>query len=248
MTSRFKRTLLSAGVLAAALSGCDATETGNPITQQTLALTARSSSDDVSLGDDSDASLRVESAWILLGDMRFVKSADCDRGSASRVDVEGPQALELVDNRDALDLELEAARYCRVRVRLEKAKDVSGAPAELEDHSIVLRGTRADDREFVVRSRRNFDLDLRSRGDGFDLTGARGAMILAFDVATWLEGVDLEGAEPSSNGAIEIDEQSDRTRLGAFEDNVKEAMELFRDRDRDSKLDDDDLDDSLAGG
>jgi hypothetical protein len=133
-------------------------------------------------------------------------------------------------------------------VRLEKAKDVSEAPSELDDNSIVLSGKRADDATFVVRSRRNYDLDLRARGDGFDLTGARGAMILAFDLATWLDGVELESAEANSNGVIEIDQDHDRTRLDAFEGNVKQAMELFRDRDRDSKLDDDDLDDSLAGG
>jgi hypothetical protein len=247
MTSRFRTGVFGAGLLAAAVSGCTATETGNPVTQQTLALTARSSSEDVSTGD-SGASLRVSSAWIVLGDMRFVKSADCDRGPASRVDVEGPQAIELVENRDALALELEAASYCRVRVRLDRAKDLSGAPADLDDHSVLLRGSRADDTELVLRSRRNFDLDLRARGEGFDLTGARGAMILAFDLATWLDGVDLENAEPDANGVIVIDDQADRARLGVFEDNVKQAMELFRDRDRDSKLDEDDLDDSLAGG
>jgi hypothetical protein len=234
-------------IAAAALSGCTATETGNPVTQQTLALTARSSSEDVSTGEDG-ASLTVDEAWIVLGDIRFVKSADCDRGPASRGDIDGPLAIDLVKGAETLRLELDSANYCRVRVRLEKAKDVTGAPAELEDRSIVLHGTRADGTAFVVRSRRNYDLDLRARGDGFSLADARGGMILAFDVATWLSGVDLEGATPSNGALIEIDDDHERARLDAFEDNVKRAMELFRDRDRDARLDDDELDDSLAGG
>jgi len=248
MSSRFPSIVLAGMVALPALSGCNATETGNPVTQQTLALTARSSSDEVATGDGSAAPLRVRSAWILLGDMRFVKSSDCDRGAGTRLDIEGPIAIELVGGRDPLELELEAASYCRVRVRLEKAKNVAGAPAELDDHSIVLRGTRADHTEFVVSSRRNYDLELRARADGFDLPNARGAMILGFDLATWLGGVELESAPASSNGTIEIDENGDPTRLDAFEEDVKQAMELFRDRDRDSQLDDDELDDPLAGG
>lgn len=237
-----------AGLLAAAaLSGCNATETGNPVTQQMLSLTARSSSEEVSTRDEG-AALTVSSAWIVLGDMRFVKSADCDRGAASRVDVEGPLAIDLVAAGEPVEFDLDSGSYCRVRVRLEKAKDVAGAPAELEDQSIVLHGTRADGTPFVVKSRRNYDLELRARGGGFSLEAARGGMILAFDVATWLEGVDIEGAAASDTGMIEIDADHDRARLDVFEDNVKQAMELFRDRDRDARLDDDELDDSLAGG
>src|SRR4051794_6399436 len=155
--------------MGALTAACNATETGNPVAQHTLALTSRSSSDTVSTSD-SGAAIRVTDAWIVLGDLRFIKSEDCDRGSSSRVDVEGPIAVDLVSDPDRLKLTLEAARYCRIRVRLEKSKDLAGAPADLEDQSIALRGERTDDgTSFELRSRSNFDLDLRARGDGFDL-------------------------------------------------------------------------------
>lgn len=228
--------------------GCNATETGNPVAGQTLALTARSSSDDVATGSSADAALNVSSALIVVSDMRFVQSADCDRGPGSRLDVEGPIAVDLVEKNEVLDLQLDAARYCRVRVRLNKDKDVSGAPSELEDHSILLQGERADGVSFTVVSRRSFDLELRARGDGFSLGTGKEAMILAFDLATWLDGVDLEGAAPDSSGAIEIDDDHDRERLDVFEDNVKQAMELFKDGNGNAKLDEGDLERVLASG
>lgn len=248
MIHRALQRVFAASLGAASLFGCNATETGNPVAGQTLALTARSSSDDVATGSTEDAALSVSSAWIVLGDMRFIQSADCDSGSASRVDVDGPIAIDLVKKPDVLDLELAATRYCRVRVRLDKAKDVAGAPSVLDDHSIVLEGERADGVSFSVRSRRNFDLELRARGDGFSLGTGKEAMILAFDVATWLDGVDLESATPDSNGSIAVDDDSDRDRLDVFEDNVKQAMELFKDDNRDSKLDRSELEDLLASG
>jgi hypothetical protein len=239
---------LVCSLVGVGLSACNATETGNPVTQQTLALEARSSNDDVSSGASSSASIRVESAWIVLGDMRFVSSADCDRGEGSRVDFKGPIAIDLVEQSDDLELMLDATQYCRVRVKLDKAKDVSGAPSELDDQSIVLQGTRADGTSFSVKSQRNFNLELRARGDAFSLAATRGSMILAFDLATWLDSVDLEGAAPDASGAIEVDDHNDKDRLDVFEDNVKRAMELYRDRDGNSKLDDDELGDPLAGG
>lgn len=230
------------------LCACVGTETGNPVAQQSLALETRSSSPDVSTDTRADASLHVSSAWISLGDLRFVESSDCEHGAGTRVDIDGPIAVELVEEHKQLDLHLTAAKYCRVRLRMDKAKDIAGAPSELEDHSIVVNGTRADGVSFSLRSKRNYALDLRARDDAFEVADAASDMILAFDLSAWLAGVDLAAALPNAAGVIAIDDGSERERLDVFEDNVKRAMELFRDRDGDAKLDDDELRHVLAGG
>src|ERR1700755_2897083 len=109
MTPRACKVWLAASVAAASVfTGCNATETGNPVAGQSLALTARSSSDDVATGSSDDAALSVASAWVVLGDMRFIQSDDCDKGSGSRVDVEGPIAIDLVKKPDVIDVQLAA--------------------------------------------------------------------------------------------------------------------------------------------
>ena len=238
--------LCGAGLPLAA--GCTATETGNPVAQQSLALSARSSQPDVALLSETDAALRVTSAWLVLGGLEFVQSADCDRGPSSRSDIDGPVAIELTSQPQPFELALDATRYCRVRVRLEKGKELSGAPAELEDHSIVLQGLRADGVAFALRSRRNFDLDLRARGAGFDLATVGDDLILAFDLASWLDGIDLSSALSVAGEVIAVDDDHGRDRLQLFEDNVERALELFRDHNGDKQLDEDDLREPLAGG
>jgi len=230
---------------------CNATETGNPVAEHRLALTARSSSDTVALGSAAPgAGLSVDEAWVVIGDIRFVQSADCDSGPEQQADVPGPQVLELIAQPAPIAFAVDEAAYCRVRVPLDRAEALDGAvPAELDDHAILIRGTRAADGvAFVLRSRQTREADIRSRDEPFTLERTSADLILAFDVGRWLEGVEIESASTGADGVVRIDDDSQRDRLDVFEENVEAAMELFRDDDGDGRLDAVESDTPLASG
>jgi len=240
--------LLAVLVAVALVASCTASETGNPVAERKMTLLARSSDDAVMLLDPVvDDGVSIEQAWIVLDDIRFESGAQCDDGDENEADIPGPIIVDLIDRPDPFELALPDAAYCRVRVRFDRAEALpAGAPSELEDAAIVLRGTRADGARFVIRSRREPEAEVRSRDEPFQLTHATASLILAFDIGRWLQGVDLEGAEPNADGVIQIDDDHDDDRLERFETNVEAAMDLFDDHDHDGSLDDDEDDNPLA--
>ena len=236
-------------VLAWLTAGCTATETGNPVAEVQLSLTAGSSTTEVGLGDAAGAQLQIEQAWVVLGDVRFVPSADCDAGGETRVEVPGPNAVDLIAAPTAFSFAVEDRDYCRVRVPLERAEEPpSGAPSELEDHSVVLLGSLRDGTPVLVRSRDKREADVRSRGMPFRLGDVEQDLLLVFDLGGWLEGVDLEGAELQEDGRLVVDDDSNRELLDAFEDNLRQSLELLRDLDRDGQVDDEERAERLASG
>ncbi|MDD9945235.1 MAG: hypothetical protein OXU20_29600 [Myxococcales bacterium] len=243
--------LLSYAAALAWVTGCAATETGNPVAMQRLALTAVSSAAQVQLEPGGNAEVLVEEAWIVLGDVRFIPGNDCDSGhdDAGRVDISGPTVVELLSDPAPLSFEVEDREYCRVRLPLERADEVPrSAPEALEDHAVVLIGSLADGTPFEVRSRDKREAEVRSRSEPFRLGGAEAGLLLAFDVGRWLEGLDLAGAEDDGDGRIVIDDDDNRDLLDQFEQNMREALELFRDLDEDGQLDDDERSNPLAVG
>jgi hypothetical protein len=58
-------------------------------------------------------------------------------------------------------------------------------------------------------------------------------LLLSFDVATWLDGIDLDGADRSADGSIVIDETHNTPLLTRFEANIDCSLELFIDLDDD---------------
>ena len=233
------------------MAGCAATETGNPVAEQRLALTAVSSAPAVQLDAGDGAEIVVREAWVVLGDVRFIPGSDCDSGDddEGRIDVPGPTVVELVAAPEPFVFDLEDRDYCRVRVPLERADEVPGAaPEALEDHAIVLLGSLADGTELEVRSRDKREAEVRSRTEPFRLGDAEASLLLAFDVGRWLDGLDLESAARDDDGRIVIDDDDNGELLDQLEENMREALELFRDLDDDGRLDDDERSTPLATG
>lgn len=231
-------------------ASCAVTETGNPPFAAQMALTADSSDPTVATVGNGSGALVVHETWVALGDIRFVRAEVCDEPGETEVDLPGPIVAELVAEPEVLFFEPGGGDYCRVRVPLERAEAPlpPGAPAELVDHSIVIRGERADRTPFLLASRINREADVRSRTGPFELDEASRAVVLAFDVALWFEGIDLSTAEVGGEGSIVVDETSNDDVLDAFEANAEHALRLFRDADEDGALDDDERSELLAEG
>lgn len=209
------------------------TETGNPELDVALRPTATSSDSKVAAAP----LWQVSGAWVLIDDVRLVEGDDCDAVGEVEHDAEGPFETDLLaDPPLTVHIPAVATDYCRLRVRLDPADGVADAPAELDDHSVLVEGSRGGV-PFVARSRRNFEVDLRSRSEPFPLAEGAADLLLAFDVGAWLG--DLGELAPGDDGVIRIDEDHDEA-LDRFEAAVESAMSLHDDVDGDGSLDDDD--------
>jgi hypothetical protein len=108
-------------------------------------------------------------------------------------------------------------------------------PDDLAMHSVLIVGLH-EGTPLRILSRARPELELRSMGAPLDLSGDDEVWILAFDVARWLEGIDLSSATPTPEGEIRIDADTEPELLQRFDDNLRRSLDLFRDRDGDGAL------------
>jgi hypothetical protein len=229
--------------LVALVAGCPITETGNPEFDARLSL--RATSTDPATVDIAapEGTTSVVSAWLAVDRVRFVRGAACDTPGDEEIEVPGPFVTDAAAPvADAITARLPSDDYCRVRMRLDAATDIGSAPDALLGHSILVTGARADGTPWQIRTTERFDAEVRAAGP-ITLSEASTSLIVAFDVATWLQGVDLGGATVGDDGVIHIEEDQNEALLELFEEQLEEAVELEHDSDDDGELDDDDTGD-----
>jgi hypothetical protein len=218
------------------LSACVGTEVGNPEDAQVdLVVTGyQRPADRAAL--TLDGGVRIDSAWLIIEELELREAATCE--DIGRTRLASPVALDLLAAPRPLGLVGAQTRYCRLELRIGRVASLpAGAPAELEDSSIVVRGARADGTPFVLRSR--LQERLRVRGD-FSLDADAVGLILAFALDRWLAPATLDAATPVG-GQILIDEDNNDAALSAFEAAVTSSADLFRDVNRDGSLQQEDL-------
>jgi len=239
-----KRALFAAAVLA--VSGCqegsdlgssgtgtgtDGTDVGNPVTVDL---------EFASYGRETAGAV-VERATVTVERIRLRPAANCEGGA--EIEIEGPFTLDLTSPSPLADLtglDLAGPAYCRF--------EMTWHPDETSDLAILVAGSAGGD-PFQIRSRRNDELRVEALDEaGFTIDAA--ALFVAFDMAAWLDGIDLASAERDAGGAIVVSDDSNQGLLDQFEANVESAIALFADGDGDGALDDDEHDDAdaLAAG
>jgi len=206
--------------------GSTGTDVGNPIEVE-LAFTAY----DLVAGE-----VVVDQASIAVERIRLRPADDCEGGA--EIELAGPFTLDLLDPEGLAGLPLDAEAWCRIEMTWHRD--------EATNTAIRVAGNAAGDR-FEIRSRRNDELRIEALDAG-GFTVDQAALFVAFDMAIWLDGVDLAGAERAQDGSIAVSEESNRDLLERFEGNVESASRLFADGDGDGALGDDEHDDSDALG
>lgn len=227
-------------LLSLVSSACDGTETGNPpLGAVQLALVAPDVPVPGALTADPVTGVRVDEVWVSIGRIKFVPGAQsCTEPGEADSDVREGLVAEVAAAENVFSLDLPPGDYCRVRVRLARADEAPAGAPDLLDQAVVVRGVRGDGVPFVIRSRGQPDVDLRSRGAPFALGGDDAALLLAFDARAWVAAIDLSAAE-LDDGVLVIDEDVNRELLPAFDRAIAEGLSLHDDRDRDHELSDD---------
>jgi len=173
----------------------------------------------------------------VLGDVTFVDNNRCAEPETADGHADGLGAGDHAPADGARTrFWLPIGQYCGLRVPLERAGGgglPDGAPEELRDHSIVLSGElpERDGAPFLIASARRDTLELIAEDGSFELGPDSARLLLAFDVAAWLEGVDLASAELDDDGRLLISDASHPELLELFERNLSGGIAVYLDPD-----------------
>ncbi len=195
---------------------------------------------------------RIDQALVAIERVRLSPGTDCEEGPTSEIDAEGPFVSDLVGVGFLATpprFEVDTGSYCALELAFHKldAVGTTGAPAELVGLSMLVRGVRADGVAFEIRSERGEEFELGASGGAFALGEGVQPLILAYELSSWIEAVDLDSL---SGDPVVVSPEENSERLDAFEQAVEDSARLFEDRDRDGELGDDESsdEDALADG
>lgn len=237
---------LAAASCAAALASFNAcaggSETGNPAVPTEIALSVRTSDAQLialnrGAGADAGAGGAVlREAWIAFGEAAFLDPDDCARFGELEVFGETLVIADLAHAGALLAIDARADGHCGLVVPLPARNPLvpAGAPQELANHSVVLKGERADGTSFLLTLPEHDELELAALGGS--LAPLEHRLLLSFDIAAWMRGVDLEGAEVGGDGVIHIDPRQNNALLDRFEENLECSLELYSDGDEDGTV------------
>lgn len=222
-------------LLIGGLTACAGTETGNPSFDGTLSYnTHTTDASRVALLQADPGVLVVDNAWLVLGDVGFVQGAMCDADARAAQHATG---LGVGDHATPAAAEtafmLSEGRYCGVHLPFVHPPEVLPAdlPSEIAGHSVLIDGTLADGRRFLLSSAFEGDVFLSALDGSFELDALSSNVLVGFDVAIWLGALDWQSATEESDGSVVVDETHNQDLRIAFEDNLALGMSLYRDDD-----------------
>jgi hypothetical protein len=221
------------------VAGCAGTETGNPVASKKVSLTVHSSKPDVVAISSSTQGTVIDQAWVAFGHFAFLRDGEC--GQIANFMHMGGAAIvgDLAQARLHLEVSVEPRAYCGMVAPLENANPTlpKAAPVELHDHSIVVLGHRGDGVPFTLSYPQLDELELQPpTSPSFEVKAEGPPLLLAFDAAGWMNGVDLAQATLAQDGSIRIDEGENPALLLVFENNIDCSLELYSDVDGSSDL------------
>lgn len=227
--------LLVACLLVFASGACAPTETGNPSIRATLRLVGRSSDPSVVAPGSSRGGIGVLELWISL-DRATLRSCNGEEHS-----VDGRLAADLVTGEH--ELSVPTGTFCNLDLDLAPSADQVD-PEVLAGRSAVTSGERSDGVPFVLATETPLQIALAA--DSSFVIEQDELLFLSFDLAVWLNGVDLDSAAPGADGTITIDEASNPTLLDHFVAQAPAAASLEYDADHDHVLDPEEIADPAA--
>ncbi len=228
--------------------GCTGTDVGNPMRETRTLELAGFLEADPEAEPTAVPGATLDEFWLIIDEVRLYELARCD--DDAQVDISAPWVVELVSG-----AELPAAPtftrpntdYCKMKVKFGAMPAnalPAGAPAELADVSVLVRGTRADGVAFTISGRIDEQLVVRADQTSFALTG--GALFLTSALDGLFGGLDLTAL--GDEAPLEIDRASHPSFFNQFKLSLRQSFRLFEDKDRDGLLGPPDWAEVLARG
>lgn len=228
---------------------CVGTEVGNPQDADTsevsmgFAAVERTAPQALTLANG----IEFIEAWMVIEEIEFKDGTDCDQEVPSNF--EGIHVVEFISGQQIPPYDMSSLPprdYCRMEINLEGFEHAdlpAGAPEELNELAIWIRGRHADGTPFVLSSESSETLLLHGP---FELFAGRQALFIVFALSQWLSLEQLDDAK--GDGEILIDDEHNPTLLDEFLDNLEKTVFLVRDENEDGQLQEVELAAPLATG
>lgn len=233
------RVLVAVCALALA-TGCSGTDVGNGRTRLNLRgyeLPPGSSAQSLTLANGT----RIDSLHVAIERVRLQPGNACENDDA-QIDLDRVLVADLVgvgalNPPEQREWQTVGNTFCELRIdfhKLESGEAVpAGTPPELVDRTIRMVGVRQDGVPFLVESDMGERLELEAKNGTFTLPEAESFIILAFELSSWLNALDLGSL---GSGPITVNKDVNQDRLELFEAAVRNSMRLFRDGDGNDDL------------
>lgn len=228
------------GLLLVAGVGCSVTETGNP----SVALTAHTSERAAATLDEAGGALEVMEAWFSVESITFLPEGSCSDSAAVPDDLVGPFVFEAIRGElPIFDLGALDGLYCGVRIPELRvvAPLPAGAPPALEGATAYLRGERSDGVpvEIVDTTERLIVLTDVFEPAPIEISRRpQKRFLIAWDIATLVDGMDFYTATVAADGVIRISETENTALYAIFVAPSAEDIGVYPDLDGDGRLDD----------
>lgn len=239
MTFRLARAPSAALATLITLGCTGGSETGNPVEPSQMGLSVHTSDPGTVDFRTGTNGIFIEEVWLGVSDISLVR-LDTPDEEESDVEIEGLVVVDLTDpSSSRLEFALDPAEYTGLRADLSQAELPLpvGAPAELEDSSVVITGLTPAGRRFTLVLQQEVELEATSPMTSFTISAPMSQFVLSFDVARWFGDLDLDELEVEPDDSIRIDALSNPEALEAFEANMLRALELGADRNGNGTLD-----------
>lgn len=243
--SRHLLGLLIVGSLAA-MPGCLGTSVGNPpgVDASEVKLSVVRSDDIKAMVHAPGSGFTIDEAWIALGDIELLDSGRCAKSGddGGEIDFQGPSAADLLEGMvypvTPQWQRMAGLKYCELRVGVRASEEpIEGAPAELQQYGVFVRGTRGDGTPFEVRTEVDEALKLAATGkQDFTLEGGPVGLLLAFNVSSWVNASLLNQAEVK-NGVIEVDKSQNAAIAESARQAIPMSARLVKDKNQNGVLD-----------
>jgi hypothetical protein len=191
------------------------------------------------LGLELRNGVMIDSVWATTSHFRLRPGGDCSQPD-NAVDIKGPLVANLGGSGfvgGSPVFHTTSTTFCELALEFDILGSGSlpaGAPPELAGASMVVEGKRSDGVPFVVRSTMNGPLRIDSQQGSFSLGDAKSSVIIGVDMTSAVQALDLDTL---AGNPIVVDDFTNPDKLKAFETAVREASGLFRDLNKDGRLD-----------
>ena len=221
---------------------CVGTEVGNPqdepddglVTLQLAAQGERTSAG-ITLTDGTI----IEQVWVSLGPISLRRADACSDEGEVMLST-GPVVAELVSGVELPSrpsARISARSFCRVKLSfdaLEQMGPIEGAPRALSEVNLYVLGRTRSGERVVIQSDIRQTIVLHALDEEIALDEPSAGLLAAASIEDWITPEVFEGAR-IEGGELRIDQKHNQSRQALLRRNLREALRLYVDADRDGR-------------
>ena len=236
-------------VMLLGFGACVGTEIGNPQdgveSEVTVKLQGMERGESQSLTLSNG--IEIREAWLVVEEVRFRQGVFCDE--KIQTDFQEINVVDLISGAEYPGYEetrLDSGSYCRVEIMIgdvELEELPAGAPEELADLSILVRGTSPEGRDFEIRYDSSETIEFHGI---FTLEPNLQALMGVFFLDQWLTPEQLEDVNAEEEELFVISDDEAPEILEEFVEAFLLSGIMARDENNDGVLQDSELEAALA--